>query len=280
MRSKFHFVSGLPRSGSTLLGALLRQNPRFHASMTSPIGYLANALLQEMSSTETSMLLENSQQPDILRGLFESYYAGQSQREVIFDTNRLWCSRLSLLQSLYPEAKIIACVRDLTWILDSLEQLIRKQPYRHSKLFNNATESATVYSRVEALTQPHGLVGFSWAALKEAYYSHQADNLLIVEYEYLAREPEKVLRLIYQFINEPWYEHSSFENIDFDAPEFDKVLGLDGMHRVRSKVSFQPRQSILPPDISIKFKNSSFWRDGTGSRAHVIASKPSPSPSS
>ena len=255
MRNKFHFVSGLPRSGSTLLGALLRQNPRFHASMTSPIGYLANALLQEMSSTETSMLLENSQQPDILRGLFESYYAGQSQREVIFDTNRLWCSRLSLLQSLYPEAKIIACVRDLTWILDSLEQLIRQQPYRISKLFNNATESATVYSRVEALTQPHGLVGFSWAALKEAYYSNQADNLLIVEYEYLAREPEKVLRLIYQFIDEPWYEHGSFENINFDAPEFDKVLGLDGMHRVRSKVSFQPRHSILPPDISIKFKN-------------------------
>ncbi|MBU0835751.1 MAG: sulfotransferase, partial [Gammaproteobacteria bacterium] len=27
----YHFISGLPRSGSTLLAALLRQNPRFHA---------------------------------------------------------------------------------------------------------------------------------------------------------------------------------------------------------------------------------------------------------
>ncbi|MEZ2280070.1 MAG: sulfotransferase [Microcoleus sp.] len=36
MRS--HFISGLPRSGSTLLAALLRQNPRFHSAMTSPIG--------------------------------------------------------------------------------------------------------------------------------------------------------------------------------------------------------------------------------------------------
>ncbi|MFB8797203.1 MAG: sulfotransferase [Microcoleus sp.] len=34
---KAHFISGLPRSGSTLLAALLRQNPRFHAAMTSPV---------------------------------------------------------------------------------------------------------------------------------------------------------------------------------------------------------------------------------------------------
>ncbi|MEG3936419.1 MULTISPECIES: sulfotransferase [unclassified Microcoleus] len=33
-----HFISGLPRSGSTLLAALLRQNPRFHGAMTSPLG--------------------------------------------------------------------------------------------------------------------------------------------------------------------------------------------------------------------------------------------------
>ncbi|MEG5055281.1 MULTISPECIES: sulfotransferase [unclassified Microcoleus] len=35
---KAHFISGLPRSGSTLLAALLRQNPRFHSAMTSPVG--------------------------------------------------------------------------------------------------------------------------------------------------------------------------------------------------------------------------------------------------
>jgi hypothetical protein len=33
-----HFISGFPRSGTTLLAALLRQNPRFHASIESPVG--------------------------------------------------------------------------------------------------------------------------------------------------------------------------------------------------------------------------------------------------
>lgn len=36
----YHFISGLPRSGSTLLSALLLQNPRFHAGISSPVGPL------------------------------------------------------------------------------------------------------------------------------------------------------------------------------------------------------------------------------------------------
>ncbi len=46
---KIHFISGLPRSGSTELFALLRQNPRFHAGMSSPVGGLVNCLLEAMS---------------------------------------------------------------------------------------------------------------------------------------------------------------------------------------------------------------------------------------
>ena len=35
MPSPLHLISSLPRSGPSLLAALLRQNPRFHAGMTS-----------------------------------------------------------------------------------------------------------------------------------------------------------------------------------------------------------------------------------------------------
>jgi sulfotransferase len=47
--STVHFISELPRSGSTLLAALLRQNPRFHAAITSPIGNLMNRMLESTS---------------------------------------------------------------------------------------------------------------------------------------------------------------------------------------------------------------------------------------
>lgn len=35
--STFHFLSDLPRSGSTLLATILRQNPRFCADMSSSL---------------------------------------------------------------------------------------------------------------------------------------------------------------------------------------------------------------------------------------------------
>jgi hypothetical protein len=35
MENGIHFISGLPRSGSTLLAAILRQNPHFHATISS-----------------------------------------------------------------------------------------------------------------------------------------------------------------------------------------------------------------------------------------------------
>ena len=49
MPQKAHFISGLPHSGSTLLAAILRQNPRFHASMTSPVGGLMDRMLEAIS---------------------------------------------------------------------------------------------------------------------------------------------------------------------------------------------------------------------------------------
>ncbi|NBP58534.1 sulfotransferase, partial [bacterium] len=34
---KYYFISGLPRSGSTLLSAILNQNPRFYSGPNSPV---------------------------------------------------------------------------------------------------------------------------------------------------------------------------------------------------------------------------------------------------
>lgn len=45
MYASIHFISGLPRCGSTLLAALLRQNPRFHAGMSGPLAGMFRALL-------------------------------------------------------------------------------------------------------------------------------------------------------------------------------------------------------------------------------------------
>jgi sulfotransferase len=113
---QLHFISGLPRSGSNLLAALLRQNPRFHGAMTSPVGSLVNHMLEAMSNDqEYSVFLSDQQKRQLLISIFANYYQDQFQggAEVIFDTNRIWCSKLALIQELFPEAKIICCVRNM-----------------------------------------------------------------------------------------------------------------------------------------------------------------------
>ena len=163
-------------------------------------------------------------------------------------------------------------MRNVAWVMDSLERLYRANPYEQTKLFNGDIERNTVYSRVDTLAQQNRLVGFAWSALKEAYYGEQADSLLVVEYELLAQAPERVLRLVYEFIGEPWFEHD-FEHIEYDAPAFDEALGVAGLHRVRPKVAVELRRTVLPPDLFEKYAQLSFWRNGDGSAAHVIRTK-------
>lgn len=270
---KLHFISGLPRSGSTLLAALLRQNPRFHAGMTSPVGSLFTGMLNQFGAgSEFGPVLDRDMRQQLLRGLFDTYYAAQADKAVVFDTNRLWSARLPAVLDLFPQAKVIACVRNVAWVMDSLERLYRANPYEQTKLFNGDIERNTVYSRVDTLAQQNRLVGFAWSALKEAYYGEQADSLLVVEYELLAQAPERVLRLVYEFIGEPWFEHD-FEHIEYDAPAFDEALGVAGLHRVRPKVAVESRRTVLPPDLFEKYAQLSFWRNGDGSAAHVIRTK-------
>ncbi|WP_335152742.1 sulfotransferase family protein [Nostoc sp.] len=274
MISKIHLISGLPRSGSTLLGALLRQNPRFHASMSSPVGSLVNRMLEAMSEdNEFSVFITPEQKRALTLAIFSTFYQSQADKEVIFDTNRLWCSKLSLIHELFPGSKVICCVRNVAWIMDSIERLIRKNAFDVSRMFNNAGERSTVYTRTEALSQGGRLVGFSYNALKEAFYSEHSASLLLVDYDLLTQAPDKTISLIYQFLEEEPFEHD-FANVEYEALEFDNRLNTKGLHYVRPKVEFQPRLTILPPDLFTQYDGLSFWKNPSNSLANVIVAQP------
>ncbi|MEM7766869.1 MAG: sulfotransferase [Pseudomonadota bacterium] len=269
---KIHFISGLPRAGSTLTGAILKQNPQFHAGMSSPIASLFDGLIGQVSAgSELSTMVNADQRARILRGLFDSYYSDQPE-DVIFDTNRAWTAKLPALMQLFPDAKVICLVRDLAWIMDSLERQFRDNAFENTRLFNNPNERATVYTRVEALAHPNRLVGFPWHALREACYSDFADRVILVEYDLLVRRPSEVFKLLYDFIGEPLFDHD-FDAVAYDAPAFDAQLGLDGLHRVQPKVAPQTRQTILPPDLFEKYANLAFWRSLEGSKAFRIVAQ-------
>ena len=169
MTAAHHFLSGLPRSGSTVLSAILRQNPMVHAGMTSPVFSFVGALLPQLSNAnEFNVFVDNRARKRLLRGLFDAYYATTCEH-VIIDTNRHWTARMALLVELYPQARFLCCVRPLAQIAQSLESQFARNPTELSRLIG-FDPGTNVYGRVDHLMGPAGLVGYPLNALKEAFY--------------------------------------------------------------------------------------------------------------
>jgi sulfotransferase len=260
LQRRFHFISGLPRSGSTLLSAILSQNPRFHASMSGPLAGAFDTMLSELSDrNEFSVFINNDQRRRILNGLFDGYYGPEFSADVIFDTSRLWCTKLEPLRQLFPLSKIIACVRHVSWVIDSIERLVRRNIFQPSAIFNYKPDG-TVYSRAEGLAKGDGMVGFAHNAVKQAFYSDDPSNLMFLRFETLTNEPARAIAAVYAFIGEPAYSHD-FNNVQYDADEFDRRIGTPGLHAVRPKVEPVARASVLPPDLFRRYENDAFWLD-------------------
>lgn len=259
MPRAYHFITGLPRSGTTLLSAVLNQNPRFSASISGPVARIARAIVTE-SQAQGGYRTQcpEEKRKNLILNMVDTYYADAN--EVVFDTNRGWSLLTPMLADLYPDAKIIGCIRDIPWILDSFEQLIAKNPYALTSIFNGA-EGNDVYSRAGTLLQPDRTLGFALNALKQAAYGNEQKRLLLVDYEKLCRQPEKVLRALYKFIGEDWFPHD-FNDVATSYDEFDADVNLRGMHTTRKRIEFVSRHSVLPPDLWQETAGLSFWKQG------------------
>ena len=81
------------------------------------------------------------------------------------------------------------------------------------------------------------MVGFALDALREAFYGEHAGRLILVSYQALTRAPRDTMALIYEFIGERPFEHD-FDNVEYEANEFDLPIGSPGLHTVRRRVEF------------------------------------------
>lgn len=72
--------------------------------MSGPLAGMFSAMLGEMSGkNEFSVFITDAQRQRVLQGLFENFYA-ETSAEVIFDTNRFWCTKLPAIKALFPDS--------------------------------------------------------------------------------------------------------------------------------------------------------------------------------
>jgi sulfotransferase len=261
-RPKVHFISGLPRSGSTLLCNLLGQNPRFRVAGTSG---LVDTLVEVRNKWDRipefrAMKPPMSERKKILalRGLFDNYFAGHLEGDekygdestpwmghVHFDKSRSWLGHMEMLEMILAgPAKVIVCVRDVRDVLASLEKLWRKNSATRQLPFerDHYMQCQSLAGRLALWTAHDGIVGLAYSRIKDAIQRGYRDRMLFVQYELFTSFPTTTLRRIYQFVGEPCPAdgfHSS-SNVEQLTHENDLAYDFPGLHEIRPKIEPQP----------------------------------------
>ena len=269
---KYNFISGLPRSGSTLLSSILNQNPRFTAGISDPLHQYTKSIIQNSdNAVGIGTLVNNDKRKNIIRGIFDSFY--RNDAEVCFNTNRSWCSETSLLKEIYPDFKMIAMVRDVRWVLNSFEVLHQKNPFTIKPLYLN-NDFSSVYERTHSLMgNMNGGQGAFVAgplnSLKQAMFSTEIDQICFVEFTALVKNPESTMRKIYNFLNEKYYDHD-FNNVETSYDEYDREARFKDLHTIRRKVEYKKQNRLIPDDLWMQFDNVNFWKNIDTSKMNWI----------
>jgi sulfotransferase len=267
----YYFMSGLPRSGSTLLSALLNQNPKFYSGPSSPVVPTMIALEQSLANDE--LYLAYPKQPQaakIISSVLENWYS-DVERPVIFDKNRSWVNRLHYIPGYFGiEPKVLYPVRDISEILASFISMYRRNPFNGQgripfldEMLIKSNIPLSDDNRCEALCSPGGIVGASYNGLRQVFAEGKEKQIHIIEYNDLVNEPAETMKKIYDFLGQEYFQHD-FKNIENIHRENDQaVYGMPDMHDVRStigKISVNP-SDVLSENILAKCTGSEFWRN-------------------
>lgn len=232
MGTDITFLSGLPRTGSTLLTSILSQNEQIHTQGNS-------ALCQLMWDTQvscwnTEQIKNSPDVPDKLLGAIPNiFYSGINKH--IVDKCRSWTlpANLELIDRYITKSpKIVVMLRPIVDIVKSFVFI------RQMNGWNNPEEGLLDDNSEPIMRSLNGV---------KHSKSVNSGQFLYVWYDDLLGNPQETIDKIYNFCGWDKFEHN-FEDIKNLTPERDDLLNLIGLHDIRPQLS---RRSI---DIKLSDK--------------------------
>ena len=271
LSKKYYFMAGLPRSGSTMLSAILNQNPRFYSGPSSPVTGIMVQIESLLAQDELYRAFPKREQAGAIIANVIKHYYSDVEKPVIFDKNRSWVNRLHYIPGYFGvDAKVICPVRDTASILASFISMQKRNPYEVNGKINFIDEMLvktntplTDDNRCAFMAGPNGILGQSYGGIKQALMEGKQKQLHFVEYDDLVSNPEKAMRAIYEFLEEEYYEHDFDNLVNIHKEDDATVYGLADMHDIRknlAKTSIDPSE-ILSEEILANCANSEFWRN-------------------
>lgn len=240
MRHKLFFISGLPRTGSTLLSTILAQNPRVHTEGNSALCQLMWDMQCSVDGPSAESLSAGLRLPhtatDIISALPDLYYK-EVEKEIVFDKGRTWtlyANHQLLKRYVDASPKIIVLVRPIGEVIQSFAKL-RLQNGWEGDVFTDLLVPNT-----DPVLRPFD--GICYAKFIKS------SDFLFVTYKTLVQNPERALHAIYDHCGLDWFEHR-FDRIEQSFKEDDTVHGLKGMHDVRPTIEVADNFVTLPDNI-------------------------------
>jgi sulfotransferase len=237
--SQFVCLSGLPRTGSTLLSAILCQNPEIHAEGNSAVCQLMWDLQQSCINTAKEQLAANNRSDiifDLVSQIPKIYYKNISEK-IIVDKCRSWTlePNVHMLKNyINPNFKIIVLERNITDIIKSFVKLYEK---------NDRTVDPGIFLTPQSEPLMRSLGGVQWAKK-----NNSDNNFLFINYDELISDTKNVIDKIYDFCGWTKFDHD-FNNIKVKYPENDDVYQLKGQHDINPFVKKTENDVVLSDEI-------------------------------
>ena len=256
MKQKLHFISGLPRSGSTVLSSILNQNPDIYVTPTSPMLNVAVKMQDEWADDPTVKANYKELEPQInnlTRAILPAFWEHRPE-PIIIDKGRGWAKNMPTVNKIFGEKiKVVVITRDLPSIMASWLTIIRKQP--------NCYIDQEIMKKGFQPTDENRMAEMWFNMVQDCIEGVQRikkdvpDQILEVTYDQIVSNPKQVLLDIEQFLNLPHFDYD-FEHIENDTNDDDLTAwGFDGLHTIRPKLektSKDPRE-ILGDELYNRF---------------------------
>ena len=264
----YFFLSGLPRSGSTLLSNILNQNPDIYCSPEQSL--VCDLLYENVQYFNTSEEYQSWTNEDgknkILTSIIQNFYSHRSEKYII-DKSRTWGTpyNLEMIKNYITEdIKIICPVRPILEILASFVKLFHENGSGAFIDNNIISNNRLIYRpiddvRCDEIMTPNGATDKALFSLSQ--HKNYDGVFHFVEYDDLVFNTEKSIKGIYDFLEIEYFDHS-FENIESSDEINCGFYGIENLHKIRSnveKISPKPEE-VLSEYILTKYSNYDTWK--------------------
>jgi sulfotransferase len=256
-------VTGLPRSGSTLLCQILSHHPEIYSpGHSSPLCQIIVELRRYLSDNkfflsqlDADFELTYRRLENVNRGLLNGWFA-ETELPWVVDKNRGWLHHLETIHSLVPDVRMLVCVRELGQIYGSIEAQHQKTPMLD---FPDHLAELSRYDRADKLFASAGVIGSplrSIEALQDVDEKLQK-QLFYVVFEHLMREPKAVLQSIYDWLGLKGFE-LDLNQLQLQTHESDSYYRFKYRHDRRSQIQ-APSLHVVPRRIQTELIQNFGW---------------------